>query len=423
MDISLNPEIFNEVYLPYFDKPQRHQIIFGGSSSGKSYQMFAYAIFWMLQGRSIIVARKTAKSMRKSVWLELNKAIYRYKLQDYIKVHKTDMVFESLVGNGSITLVGLDDSERLKSLTPLKADAFDTCMVEEATEISEMDYQQLLIRQRGISEFPKRMILLFNPVFRQHWIYKMFFEGIWLDTDKHFEDEKITILKTTYKDNKFLGEEEKQTLENLRITSPYHYEVYCLGNFGVLGNKVFNNWEIHDFEWDSKLLEFLEIKIGLDFGYVNDPTAIILSKHDPVNKIIYIYHIDYGYEWTNDKIYDKLKKTLYDKARLTTSIYADSAEPKSIKDLYSKGLNVIPAKKGKDSIRKGIDYLLQHKIIVHPSCNEIIEEFNQYTWKERDGVPTNEPINKYNHCIDALRYSYSREAAAGGKIIFTRIGI
>ena len=174
-----------------------------------------------------MIARKTSKSMRKSVWLELNKAIDRLGVTNMIKVHKTDMSFESLVSKGSITLVGLDDVERLKSITPMKDNSFNVCIIEEATEVSEWDYQQLLIRQRGISNFPKKMILLFNPIYRQHWIFRLFFEGHNGSTDKYYETDEISILKTTYKDNNFLGDEEKKSLEDLKYNSPYHYQVYC----------------------------------------------------------------------------------------------------------------------------------------------------------------------------------------------------
>jgi phage terminase large subunit len=420
MNLDINTEIFNDIYIPFYNKKQRVQIYFGGSSSGKSYQIFSYAVLWMLEGRSIIIARQTLKSMRKSVWLELTKAIYRFKVQEYVEFNKTDMFIECKMGNGSITLVGLDDVERLKSLTPAKADSFDTCIIEEATEIQEYDFQQLMIRQRGRSPFPKRMILLFNPIFRNHWIYKQYFEGDWIDgKDTYIEQEDKLILKTTYKDNKFLGEEEKKTLEDMKRTSPYHYEVYCLGNFGTMGNKVYENFYVEPIEWENM---GYETHIGLDFGFTNDPTAIVFSKYNKNDKIIYIYHVEYGYGWTNDVICEKLREAMNEYApNSRVEIIADSAEPKSIQELLNNGFNVTPAYKGKDSIRKGIDFLQQHTMIVDPHCKEVVEEFNQYVWIERNGIVTNEPINKYNHCCDSLRYSYSRESSASGKIVFARM--
>lgn len=372
----------------------------------------------MIEGQSILIARKTAKSMRKSVWLELNKAIERLDVGHLIKIHKTDMTFESLVSKGSITLVGLDDSERLKSITPIRDNAFNVCMIEEATEVSEFDYQQLLIRQRGLSDFPKKMILLFNPIYRQHWIYRLFFEDKVPTDIQEFEYDNVSILKTTYKNNKFLGEEEKQTLENLKFTSPYHYQVYCLGNFGVLGELVFENWAVEDFDYEDIQGE---IRVGMDFGYAADPTTIIFLKLNKKLRSIYVYHEEYGHEWTNDRIAEVLKPALFYNAQPNTVVYADSAEPKSIKDLSNKGFSIIPAKKGKDSIRKGIDFIKQYKLIIHPDCDHLIDELNQYTWKTRDGERTNEPIDKFNHCIDGCRYALSHDSAAGGKIQFTKM--
>ena len=164
-----------------------------------------------------------------------------------------------------------------------------------------------------------------------------------------------------------------------------------------------------------------EIHVGLDFGYVNDPTAVVYSIMDKKHKRIYIYAEEGGKEWTNDKIYEIMKISMYTNANPNSIIYADAAEPKSIKYLQAKGLLIKPAKKGKDSILKGIDYLSQFKIIIHSNCSEIIDELNQYTWIEKDGEPINTPINKFNHWIDALRYSYSVEASGSSKLSFSRM--
>lgn len=173
---------------------------------------------------------------------------------------------------------------------------------------------------------------------------------------------------------------------------------------------VYNNWQEQEFDvvqllntfdrWGKPVYKQL---YGLDWGYSNSPTGFVASLADERKKVIYIYDEFYGYHMTNVQIADKLKELKYDKCRIT----ADSAEPKSIQELRDFGIrHIFPSQKGGDSIRAGIQKLQDYTIYVHPRCVNTLIELNNYVWdKDKDGKVLNDPIDDYNHILDAFRYS------------------
>lgn len=190
-------------------------------------------------------------------------------------------------------------------------------------------------------------------------------------------------------------------LEEKQQTNYSYYKIYALGEFCSLDKLVFSNWETADFD-DTEINGVLIV--GLDFGFVNDTTALIASLLDEENKRLYIFK-----EWgatgkTNKEIADVITALGFSKS----VIIADSAEPKSIEELRRDGISRIrESTKGKDSIIHGIQKLQNYKIIVHPACEKIITEFENYSWKKdkQSGEYINQPIDEFNHFIDALRYS------------------
>jgi phage terminase large subunit len=411
LTLDIAPEVFNEAYLPTYGAKQRTQIKFGGSSSGKSYSEFMMSILMALQGQSILVVRKNASSISKSVWLMLKKSIRTLKLNKYFKVQEASKTIECLVSDGCIITAGMyPDPERIKSITPLFADAFSRVIVEEATELSEDDFNQLLLRQRGITKFPKTIVLLFNPIFQKHWIYKRFFKPLDDDIDFNgddffkYEDDEILILKTTYLDNRFLGPEEIKTLEDLKKTSPYHYEVYAKGNFGVLGERVFDHFQVKDFNVQDLRLDLWGSYIGIDFGFTNDPTACVFLTYDEQSRTIYIFDEFGGKGLTEEDIYLGVQQRCDIHGLRYPSINADNSEPRTINRLNTLGLPVQGL--SKLAIHDGIFWIKQNKVVVHPRCVELLDEYALYTWiKDNDGTVTNKPIDKYNHYVsDSTRY-------------------
>ena len=233
---------------------------------------------------------------------------------------------------------------------------------------------------------------MFNPVSKANWVYTHWFLN---------DVPKAKIIQTSYRDNKFLNEDYRQMLEDLKNTNPAYYKIYCLGEFATLDKLVFPI--IH-----KQLVNALEIKnlplfVGMDFGYINDPSAIIWGRYDKANKVVYITGEYFKKGMLNDEIAETLKALGLNKE----IIIADSAEQKSIAEIKKLGITRIkPAEKGPDSVMHSISWLLQNKIVVDERCLAIIEEFENYTWQKdkKTNEYINKPIDSFNHGIDALRY-------------------
>jgi phage terminase large subunit len=402
--IELDPAVMNDVYLPQLKNMARVQILYGGSSSGKSKFKAQQAVIDTMDdartgGRNWLVCRQVGRTIRGSVAQEINRIITEWGLQQFFSVNKTDGTI-TCVNGYQIIFSGLDDVEKLKSITPAKG-AITDVWVEEATETAQDSIKQLLKRQRGGNpKTPKRLHMTFNPILQQHWIYQTYFNGLgWAETQTKYKTPELSILKTTYQDNKFLTADDRKGLE--QETDSYYYQVYTLGNWGVLGDVIFTNWKVEDLSQMHD--QFTNRRNGLDFGFSSDPAAVGVSHYDKMRKTIYFYKELYETGLTNDVLAERVKEMIGDER-----IICDSAEPKSIQELNNHGVSAVGAKKGKDSVNFGIDWLKQQTIIVDKTCINLINELQQYHWKkDAGGNSLKIPVDKNNHLIDGgLRYAY-----------------
>lgn len=333
-------------------------------------------------------------TIKDSVFALFKSILSEWQLYDQCKINKTDLTIE-LPNGSSFILKGLDDPERIKSIANI-----DDIWIEECTEIDDFDFDQLCLRLR--SKNPHNQIFCsFNPVSKSNWVYKR-----WFSSDAKVNKKTTTVLHTTYKDNKFLPKEYIENLLEMKKTNPVYYKIYAEGEFATLDKLVYTNWKVEKFDY----LELLKANknayaiFGTDFGYTNDYTTLICSVIDEVDKKLYIYDEHFETHMTNEDIYNMY----VEKHVAGERIVCDSSEPKSIEELKRLGCKrVIGATKGKDSIINGIQLLQQYEIIVHPSCVMIQEELKNYTWIKDKSTNTyiNKPIDKYNHGLDALRYS------------------
>lgn len=406
------------VYRPYFkDYSHRVNVFYGGAGSGKSKFVVQKMLYKLLNDkRKCLVIRKVGATIRESIFAEFKTLISDLGIYNQCSINKTDMSIE--LPNGSIFIFkGLDDSEKVKSIQGI-----DDIIIEEATELTEGDFTQLNLRLR--SKKPNQQIhIMFNPVSKVNWVYKIFFEK---------EYKGALILKTTYKDNPFLPSDYIESIENMKNTNYALWDIYANGKFSSLDKRVFNNWEVLEFDVSKlrtekmdkrakklgvNIVDFIDAKnhylfrgcedrqsyFGLDFGYTNDPSAFIAFLADEKLRTIWIFDEFYRSGMLNKDIYELITEKGYRKER----IIADSAEPKSIDELRQLGLpRVAAAVKGKDSIIHGIQYLQSYKIYIHPKCVNTIMEFENYTWQKdkKTGEYINKPIDNYCHLIDALRY-------------------
>ena len=391
----------NDIYFNRLNDQTETQIYFGGSSSGKSVFLAQRCVRDIcMGGRNYLCIRNVKRYVKVSIFNEIIKVITFFRLTKAFRINYTDLTITCFNGY-QILFVGLDDVEKVKSITPAVGIITDI-WVEEATEILESDIAQLEKRLRGLSaaNISKRITLSFNPILKSHWIFTKYFGG-WQDDKRFLKTEKLLILKTTYKDNRFLTKQDIDRLE--KETDKYYYEVYTLGNWGILGAVIFKNWEVRDLSEERKIFD--GFTNGLDFGFSSDPAALVRTHYDKKKKTIYILDELYERELTNDLLAVELEKIIGQEY-----VTCDSAEPKSIKELRNLGIRTRAAKKGKDSINFGIDWLQRQTIVIDVSCQNFKNEIQAYKWKEdRDSNVLKVPVEKNNHLMDGLRYAYEDE--------------
>lgn len=405
--VSISRKVFNDVYLPHLNNLSRTQIFYGGSSSGKSVFLAQRAVYDVLcGGRNYLIVRAVAKTLKRSVFQEIKKVIRAWGILPEFKINESDMTI-TCRNEYQILFAGLDDVEKLKSITPARG-AITDIWVEEATEAQRGDVKQLIKRQRGGSEdVPKRITMSFNPILKSHWIYEDYFSGVaWEDEQTEYTTETLSILKTWYIHNRFLTAADVEDL--LGEEDKYYRDVYTFGNWGVLGNVIFTNWRVDDL---SKMqAQFTARRHGLDFGYSSDPAAMPMTHYDKKKKTIYIYGELYERGLDNEMLAGLVKKLI--ERDLVT---CDSAEPKSIAELQKYGVNAIGAEKGKDSVNFGIQWLQRQKIVIDKRCINTRNEMQSYKWKEdKNGVAMRVPVEHNNHIIDGLRYAYEQDMKGTG---------
>ena len=388
IDISIDRKVFNDVYFPHLmDYSNRYEVYYGGAGSGKSVFVCQKLIVKALNSkRKVLVIRKVGATLADSVFDLFLTTLSNWGLLNYCKVNKSN--YSIRFPNNSLFLFkGFDDREKIKSITDITDIWFEEC-----TEGLDEDFSQLDLRLRARAD-NLQFFVSFNPVSKANWVYRKWF------ADKSQMQENTMILHTTYKDNRFLPQSFIDALEKSKKNNYTYYKIYALGEFCTLDKLVFTNWKVEEFNHEDIKGDLL---VGLDFGFVNDTSALVASILDEDK--IYIFK-----EWgdtgkTNQELANVIKSLGFSKS----IIVADAAEQKSIEEIKRAGvIKIKPCKKGPDSIIHGIQKLQNYEIIVHPSCEGIVTEFENYSWQKdkNTGLYVNKPVDAFNHYIDALRYS------------------
>jgi phage terminase large subunit len=365
----------------HLEKSQKKIIIEqGGSRSGKTYNILIWIIFgYSLRNKNKIISicRKTFPALRTSAmrdFLEILKNNELYNEEDH---NKTSHEYK-LNGN-LIEFISLDSPQKVRGRKR------DLLFINEANELFWEDWNQLVFRTVG------RIILDYNPSDEFHWIY-----------DKVKTREDADFYKTTYKDNKFLEESIVKEIERLQYTDENYWRIYGLGEIGQSKATIFQFREIEKIPDNAKFVSY-----GMDFGYTNDPTCI--SKIFLHDTNLYAEELVYRTGMTNRDIHNELLSLGIGRR---DEIYADSAEPKTIDELYRYGWNIKPSTKGRDSVNIGIDMLKRYTIHITKKSQNAIKEFRNYKWKEdKNGNVLNQPEDKFNHFCDSLRYGIYNKLA------------
>ena len=368
------------------DNTERFTILKGGAGSGKSYSMAQHVFLSLLnknKKENWLILRKVANTVKYSTFSLLKGIINKNKAEGFFNINKSDKSFECVSGNKAI-MVGLDDPEKIKSIYDM-----DKIWMEEASEFSKDDFLQLSLRLRGEGE-KKQYFLSFNPIDQDHWIKDYFFDN---------KKPDVRLDHSTYRHNKFLDAEYTRELKRLKEIDEYYYQVYCLGEWGVISEaRVFHNLKVHEFDYDESNLE--NVRYGMDFGFVNASSLISTGYRD---NSLYIFDELYYRELTNTELISKVDDSGFDKNNV---IIADSAEPDRIKEFRQAGYDISGSKKGKGSLRNGIDYLKNFTIHIHSKkCPNAVKEFQEFKQRElKDGTITEDFVELNDHTIAGVRY-------------------
>lgn len=394
----------NEIFLPnvvgrgygtYWNYKGRYRVCKGSRASKKSTTTAMNLIYRIMEypESNALVVRKTYRTLLDSCFAQLKWAVNRLGVKDYFdfKLSPLEIIYKPT--GQKILFRGLDDPLKVTSVT-VEVGSLCFLWIEEAYEImSEADFDMLDESIRG--EVPKghfkQITLTFNPWNERHWIKGRFFDKL---------DKDVLAITTNYTCNEWLDRSDLNVFERMKENNPRRYQVAGLGNWGIVDGLIYENFE-------ERLFTLEEIKdyktvAGLDFGYTNDPTAFFIGFLDKKGSVLYVWDEMYSKGLSNKKIYENIKNMGYSKEKIT----GDSAEPKSIDELKGYGLRIKGAKKGKDSILNGIQWIQDLKIVIHPRCNNFLTEISNYQWdKDKFGKALNRPIDDFNHLLDAMRYA------------------
>lgn len=403
INLNISKQIFCPIYLPYlYDYSKRYNVYYGGRASGKTkFIMQKLLIKGLRERRTILLMRKQTTQLRDSVWKEMLQTISDFHLLDYFSINKTEFRIICNINGTEFKCLGLDEPEKIKGF----ADISDVFM-DEVTGFNKEDVELIDGTLRSPKfKLPLQMYFAFNPISKANFVYTYF------GFDTGIVPPNTFILKSTYLDNPFLGANVAERYEALKQRDYQRWQIEALGDFVSLDRLVFQNVKVEEFNHADIKGQLL---CGLDYGFVNDISAFVASLLDEENKKLYVFKTWGDTNKTNQELANIIKAMGFGKS----VIIADCAEQKSIEEMRREGIiKIKPSVKGADSIIHGIQKLQQYEIIVHPDCEGIITEFQNYAWQKdkQSGEYINKPIDAFNHYIDALRYSL--QSAGAGKLV------
>lgn len=393
MQLNIHARTFSAKFLPLLnDYSHRWEIYKGSAGSGKSHFITQKIIIKALrEKRRVMICRRYGTTMRNSVFKLFKDVIESFKITHLTRIKESDMSI-TLPNGSEIIFVGLDNEEKLLSIAGI-TDVF----IEEVYEVPKEIVDQLNLRMRG--KAPNQQIYMaFNPISAKHWLYD-FCEG-------STRPESSIYSQSTFRDNPFLPDEYVKALEDMYRTNPNKARVFCDGNWGAdVEGLVYKNHVLSDFDINELIKQGLEVRVGIDWGFV-DPTTVVVSLFDKPKKEIYIIGEFYKRGATLEEIKDGIIQLGISKQKM----YCDGAEPDKVDYLRRNGFNAVSAKKGAGSVKAGISFLQDMKIICHESCVNVATELENYVYlkdKKTGQYIEDSYDHDFSHTMDALRYSYS----------------
>lgn len=386
------------------DRSKKRYIIMKGSAgSGKSVDTAQNYILRLMQdkGRNLLCVRKSDITNRDSTYAELTGAIYRMfgdKAESYWKIKQSPLMMEFMPNGNQIIFRGVNDEkqrEKLKSITFQKGKLTDV-WIEEATEITQSDFEIIDDRLRG--ELPEgqfyQIRCTFNPVNKNHWIKRVFFD---------MPDDNVLTHHSTYLNNRFIDDAYRQRMERRKAVDPEGYQIYGLGEWGEIGGLILSNYVIEEFDTNPDRFDYMVN--SQDFGYNH---ADCIGEVGFKDGDLYLCREIYVFEKDTAEIIQMANAKGFQKH---ITMWCDSAEPDRIKMWKKAGYKAMPVKKEPNSVKAQIDHLKQTKIHIHPSCINTIKEIQQWKWRkdEKTGQYLDEPVCFFDDAMAMLRYSIEQE--------------
>jgi len=376
--------VATDIFFRNLESKKRIIVNRGGAGSSKSFSLCQLILYWLINfdHLKIFVCRKSQPAVRQSCYSVLSQLASDYGIRESIIEEKVHMNW--YFGMNLLHFGGLDDPEKVKSVE------YNVIWMEEATEFTFADFKQLLLRLRAPQRggFQNRLIMSFNPVDEFHWIKKDIIDS------KNYDVEEI---HSTYLDNPFLDTDARQDLKNLEMQDPTFYNIYTLGEWGRLENLIYKNWDIVD--WMPDVTSCDRVGYGMDFGY-NDPTVLLNLRVK--KKDVWIEELIYHTKLTTSMVIPIMQEKIPELWRNKYSIFADPSRPEEIQEIKLAGFKV---KEAVRSIVPGIDSVKKYNLHVMSNSLNVIRELRAYSWKkDRNGNVIDEPVGKFDHAPDSLRY-------------------
>lgn len=394
------PSVVGGGYGAFWRSRHRYRVVKGGRGSKKSKTAALFFVYKLMQytAANLLVVRRNFRTLKDSCYSDLLWAAQRLGVSHLWRGTTNPLELTYVPTGQKILFRGLDDGLKITSISVPKG-VLCWVWVEEAYELTcEADFDKLDMSIRG--EVPdglwKQITLTFNPWSANSWLKRRFFD---------VESDLVFAATTTYACNEWLDEGDRRLFEEMRRNNPRRYRIEGLGFWGVADGLIFDRVRYEDFDIDVvRGAVGVVSAFGLDFGFT-DPTAFVCVLVDNREKLIYVFDEWYKTGATNVQIAEQIKAMGFARQR----VICDCAEPKSIAELVSCGVNAQASRKGRDSVLHGIQQLQNYTFVVHTRCREFYREISNYCWaKDRFGKPMDKPEHEFSHGMDAMRYGVSK---------------
>lgn len=392
--------ILKNKYKPLIYSKSRYFIISGGRASGKSYSVASFLLMLTFEkGHKILFTRYTMSSAHISIIPEFLQKIELLDISEHFDITKTSII-NKLTGS-EILFRGMKTSSGIQTANLKSIEGITTWVLDEAEELIDeniFDKIDLSIRTK---DNQNRVIIIMNPATKEHFIYQRFFQDMGVQPGVNYVGDKATYIHTSYLDNlENINESILSQIEYLQETNPSRFQHIMMGSWlDKAEGVVFNNWEIGDYKQTDRVI------YGSDFGFSIDPSTCVAVAFD--GNTIYVKEVFHRQRMVTQDFVNE-----YRNLPEGSLIIADSAEGRLIEEINKQGINIRKTMKKPGSVKEGIMFMMDYKIIIDRSSINLIKEFNNYSWSDKT---SGQPIDKWNHGIDGLRYvvQYNKQSSGG----------